>query len=99
MSPPRKRPSGGAAAALRDLGVPKMPKGKRLTPSQKEKLGTAAERAYLERKASIAEISEASGRSYDSIRRLLIDRGVPLRPRGSGARRDKASGSQDGACR
>ncbi len=69
------------------LGLPKIPKHKRLSGQEKEAFGAAVEKAYRGRGASIRAICAESGRGFATIVNILNARGVPLRPRGGSSRR------------
>lgn len=65
-----------------------VPKGKRLTGPDLEKLTKEVTKLY-NKKMSIREIAEMTGRSYGAVHRMLAESGTALRSRG-GATRGKA---------
>lgn len=65
-----------------------VPKGKRLTGPDLEKLTKEVTKLY-NKKMSIREIAEMTGRSYGAVHRMLAESGTVLRSRG-GATRGKA---------
>lgn len=62
------------------LGLPKIPRGKRLKGEKAEAFRDQVVKTYA--RASIRDICEETGRSYGSIHRLLKRSGVTFRPRG-----------------
>ncbi|OEV09287.1 helix-turn-helix domain-containing protein [Streptomyces nanshensis] len=67
--------------------LPHVPPRTPLTGTQREQFSQKVVTAYCERRYSIREISEETGRSYGAIHRLLKDAGVELRGRGGGPRK------------
>ncbi len=65
-----------------------IPKGRRVTGSERDKLAIDLKKKYSGG-ASIRQLAEATGRSYGFIHRVLSESGASLRGRG-GATRGKA---------
>jgi hypothetical protein len=63
------------------VAMQKVPRGARINGTQREKLACSLASRY-ERGASIRQLAEQSGRSFGTVRRLLCEAGVQLRPRG-----------------
>ena len=61
-------------------------KNKRLSASDREKLGARLEKAYA-KGTSIAALAQESGTSAGRVRLILLERGVVLRPRGGNTRK------------
>ncbi|MFJ5635127.1 helix-turn-helix domain-containing protein [Streptomyces goshikiensis] len=90
--PKNKKPS-RPSLAVPVLGLPRVPKGIRLTGDDQVKFNQAVIKAYTdERQAPIRQIAGETGRAYATIHKILTKANVPLRPRGgtrSGAQVDE----------
>ncbi|MEV1042358.1 hypothetical protein AB0J01_37950 [Streptomyces sp. NPDC050204] len=67
---------------MESLGLPCIPRSKRLVGAEAEKFADRVVHAYLVLKASTPLIAEATGRSVNAIRNTLLRRGVTLRTEG-----------------
>ncbi|MEU5425897.1 helix-turn-helix domain-containing protein [Streptomyces olivoreticuli] len=65
---------------LEDL--PRIPKGKRLTPKEQQEFSADVATVYNKHHISIKRIAQQTGRAYGTIHALLLNVGVTLRPRG-----------------
>ncbi|WP_406004571.1 helix-turn-helix domain-containing protein [Streptomyces sp. NBC_00987] len=72
ITPEMKSPGAGSGPPTEShLGLPRIPKGKRLTGLAAEAFARDVERAYLVHRATIREICSATGRSHCTIHRIL----------------------------
>ncbi|MFF3786320.1 hypothetical protein [Streptomyces sp. NPDC001933] len=67
---------------VKNLGLPRIPRSKRLTGAEAEKFADQVVHAYLVRRAPTPLISHATGRSGSAIRNVLRRRDVTLRSNG-----------------
>jgi len=70
--------------------VAALPKGRRITGAERERVAVDLRRRY-EAGVSIRALASEYGRSYGFIHRVLVDSGVTLRGRGGAVRRKAAS--------
>ncbi|WP_148666265.1 helix-turn-helix domain-containing protein [Streptomyces malaysiensis] len=76
-------------AKLEDL--PRIPRGKRLIGKDRERFRESIKAVYENNlDVTIRDIREVTGRSFGSIRAMLVESGVELRPRGGSYSRDEA---------
>lgn len=61
--------------------LPVLPKGKRLTGTERTDLIRALTTRYV-KGTSIRELAAQTGRSYGAVHRMLTESGTPLRGRG-----------------
>jgi hypothetical protein len=66
--------------------VTELPKGRRITGGERDKLSEELRRRY-ESGESIRALAAATGRSYGFIHRVLTESGATLRGRGGATRR------------
>jgi hypothetical protein len=77
--------SPAARSDLEDL-VAAIPKGRRITGGERDKLASDLKKKY-EGGASIRSLADSTGRSYGFVHRVLSESGVKLRGRGGATRR------------